>query len=57
MRDARLCWPKVDLLGILDAWVDSGKAPDSLMQASQQEQAPFETIASRPDVPVSAQPA
>jgi Tannase and feruloyl esterase len=47
-------WPgsplpaKVDLLGVLDAWVDSGKAPGTLTQVSQQEQAPFETIALRP---------
>ena len=48
MRDGKAVPAKVDLLGVLDAWVDSGKAPDTLMQVSQQEQAPFKTIASRP---------
>jgi feruloyl esterase len=48
MRDGQAVPAKVDLLGTLDAWVDLGKAPDSLMQVSQQEQAPFYTIASRP---------
>ncbi len=48
MRDGKAVPAKVDLLGVLDAWVDLGKAPDTLMQVSQQEQAPFKTIASRP---------
>jgi len=48
MKDGKAVPAKVDLLGVLDAWVDSGKAPDTLMQVSQQEQAPFDTIASRP---------
>jgi feruloyl esterase len=48
MRDGKAVPAKVDLLGALDAWVDAGKAPDSLMQVSQQEEAPFKTIASRP---------
>jgi feruloyl esterase len=48
MGDGKAVPAKVDLLGVLDAWVDSGKAPDSLVQVSQQEQAPFKTIASRP---------
>jgi feruloyl esterase len=48
MRDGKAVPAKVDLLGVLDAWVDSGKAPDTLMQVSQQEKAPFEAIASRP---------
>jgi feruloyl esterase len=48
MRDGKAVPAKVDLLGVLDAWVDSGKGPDTLMQVSQQEQAPFTTIASRP---------
>jgi len=48
MRDGKAVPAKVDLLGALDAWVDSGKGPDTLMQVSQQEQAPFATIASRP---------
>jgi feruloyl esterase len=48
MTDGKAVPAKVDLLGVLDAWVDMGKAPDTLMQISQQEQAPFTTIASRP---------
>ena len=48
MSDGKAVPAKVDLLGALDAWVDVGKAPDSLMQVSQQEEAPFKTIASRP---------
>ena len=48
MRDGKPVPAKIDLLGVLDAWVDQSKAPDTLMQVSQQEQAPFGTIASRP---------
>jgi hypothetical protein len=48
MSDGTAVPAKVDLLGVLDAWVDVAKAPDTLMQVSQQEQAPFRTIASRP---------
>src|SRR5215831_16225176 len=48
MKDGKAVPAKVDLLGALDAWVDSGKAPDTLMQVSQEEKAPFEAIASRP---------
>jgi hypothetical protein len=48
MRDGKAVPAKLDMLGVLDAWVDSDKAPDSLMQVSQQEQAPFRTIAARP---------
>jgi hypothetical protein len=48
MRDGKAVPAKVDLLGVLDAWVDSGNAPGNPMQVSQQEQAPFKTIASRP---------
>ncbi len=48
MKDGKAVPAKVDLLGVLDAWVDLGKAPDSPLQVSQQEQAPFKTIASRP---------
>jgi hypothetical protein len=48
MRDGKAVPAKVDLLGVLDAWVDSNKAPDTLTQVSQQEQAPFKTIAARP---------
>jgi feruloyl esterase len=47
MKDGKAVPAKVDLLGVLDAWVD-GKVPDSLIQVSQQEQAPFRTVASRP---------
>jgi feruloyl esterase len=48
MRDGKAVPAKIDVLGVLDAWVDAGKTPDTLMQVSQQEQAPFKTIASRP---------
>jgi feruloyl esterase len=48
MRDGKAVPAKVDLLGVLDAWADSGNAPDTLMQVTQQEQAPFKTVASRP---------
>ena len=39
---------KVDMLGALDGWVDSGKAPGELMQVSQEAKAPFKTVAARP---------
>jgi Tannase and feruloyl esterase len=48
MRNGKAVPAKVDLLGVLDAWVDSGNASGNPMQVSQQEQAPFKTIASRP---------
>jgi hypothetical protein len=48
MKNGKAVPAKVDLLGALDIWVDSGKSPDGLTQVSQQEQAPFNTIASRP---------
>jgi feruloyl esterase len=48
MSDGKAVPAKVDLLGVLDAWVDTGKAPDTLLQVSQQEQAPFKLLASRP---------
>src|SRR5258708_1975847 len=48
MSDGKAVPAKIDLLGVLDDWVDLGKAPDTLMQVSQQEQVPFGTIASRP---------
>ena len=48
MKDGKAVPAKVDLLGVLDAWADFGQAPDTLMQVSQQEQAPFEMIGSRP---------
>ena len=39
---------KVDLLGALDAWVDSAKAPENLVQVSQETTAPFKVLSSRP---------
>jgi tannase/feruloyl esterase len=48
MKGGKAVPAKVDFLGVLDAWVDAGKAPDALVQISQQEQAPFKTVASRP---------
>jgi feruloyl esterase len=39
---------KVDLLGALDGWADGGKAPAELVQVSQENKAPFKTLASRP---------
>jgi feruloyl esterase len=39
---------KVDLLGALDGWVDSAKAPGALMQVTQEAKAPFKVSASRP---------
>jgi feruloyl esterase len=37
-----------DLLGGLDAWVNSGKTPDTLVQVSQETKPPFKVISSRP---------
>jgi len=48
MSDGKAVPAKLDMLGVLDAWVDTGKAPDTLLQVSQEEKAPFKTIASRP---------
>jgi Tannase and feruloyl esterase len=48
MNDGKAVPAKLDMLGVLDAWVDAGKAPDILLQVSQEEKAPFKTIASRP---------
>jgi feruloyl esterase len=48
MRDGKAVPAKIDLLGVLDDWADSDKAPDTLVQVTQQEQAPFATMASRP---------
>ena len=48
MKDGKAVPAKVDLLGVLDSWVDAGKTPDILTQVSQEEQAPFKTIAARP---------
>jgi feruloyl esterase len=39
---------KVDMLGALDSWVDTGKAPEQLLQVTQERQAPFKVTASRP---------
>jgi feruloyl esterase len=39
---------KVDLLGVLDVWADSGKAPDTLVQVSQETKPPFKILSSRP---------
>jgi feruloyl esterase len=48
MSDGKAVPAKIDMLGVLDTWVDTGKAPDTLAQVSQQDQAPFKTISSRP---------
>jgi feruloyl esterase len=39
---------RVDLLEVLDDWVNSGTAPDTLMQVSQEKQPPFKPLSSRP---------
>ena len=39
---------KVDLLGALDTWVDTGTAPGQLLQVTQETQMPFKVTASRP---------
>jgi feruloyl esterase len=39
---------KVDLLGALDSWADTGEAPETLVQVSQEANAPFNVTASRP---------
>ena len=39
---------KIDLLGALDGWVGTGKAPGALMQVTQETKAPFKIEASRP---------
>jgi hypothetical protein len=48
MSDGKAVPAKLDVLGVLDAWVDASKAPETLLQVSQEEKAPFKTIASRP---------
>lgn len=48
MTDKTAVPAKVDLLGALDAWADGGKAPGELVQVSQEREAPFTTVASRP---------
>ena len=45
---------KVDMLGALDSWIDTGKAPEQLLQVTQERQAPFKVTASRPHVPLSS---
>ena len=39
---------KVDMLGALDSWVITGKAPEQLLQVTQEKQTPFKVTASRP---------
>jgi Tannase and feruloyl esterase len=39
---------KIDMLGALDSWVETGKAPDQLIQVTQERQAPFKVTAARP---------
>jgi feruloyl esterase len=39
---------KVDLLGTLDGWVDTGKAPGTLEQVTLTRQAPYKVTAARP---------
>src|SRR5882672_7490617 len=39
---------KVDLLGALDGWVESSKAPGELVQVTQEAKSPFKVAASRP---------
>jgi tannase/feruloyl esterase len=46
--DGKALPAKLDMLGVLDAWVDAGKVPDTLLQVTQEDQAPFKAIASRP---------
>jgi feruloyl esterase len=38
----------IDLLGALDAWSDKGEAPGTLTQVTQERDAPFKIVASRP---------
>ena len=38
----------VDLLGALDSWADKGEAPGTLTQVTQEANAPFKVVASRP---------
>lgn len=38
----------VDLLGALDMWADQGMAPGTLTQVTQERNAPFKVVASRP---------
>jgi len=38
----------VDLLGALDSWADRGEAPGTLTQVTQERDAPFKVVATRP---------
>jgi len=38
----------IDLLGALDSWSDKGQAPGTLTQVTQEKDAPFKIVASRP---------
>ena len=38
----------VDLLGALDSWADQGQAPGTLTQVTQERDAPFTVVATRP---------
>ena len=38
----------VDLLGVLDSWSDKGEVPGTLTQVTQERDAPFKIVASRP---------
>jgi hypothetical protein len=46
--DGRPVPSDVDLLGALDAWSDKGEAPGVLTQVTQEAQAPFKVVATRP---------
>jgi feruloyl esterase len=48
MSDGQAVPAKVDMLGALDGWVDGGKAPQTLVQVTQETKAPFSTVAARP---------
>jgi len=48
MSDGKAVPAKARHAGRARRVVDAGKAPDSLLQVSQEEKAPFKTIASRP---------
>ena len=57
MKDGKAVPAKVELLGVLDAWVDAGKTPDILTQVSLRRTGPVQDHRRAPDVPVSADPA
>ena len=38
----------VDLLGALDSWADQGQTPGTLTQVTQEKDAPFKVLATRP---------